>query len=78
MKKIKGHFWSPSTRQPVKLGAKRLAVRLALDPEGDCKVTGNKEINFNFKKEIPYKTTETNINKKLRSHLQFYERNPFK
>ena len=22
------------TRQPVKLGAKRLAVRLALDPEG--------------------------------------------
>ena len=49
MKKIKGHFWLPShpsnpsnpstrpTRQPVppvKLGAKRLAVRLALDPKG--------------------------------------------
>ena len=29
MKKIKGHFWSG-----VKLGAPRLAVRLALDPEG--------------------------------------------
>ena len=50
MKKIKGHFWSPSVPsvpsvpsrpsrpvrpvRPIKLGAPRLAVRLALDPEG--------------------------------------------
>ena len=50
MRKIKEHFWSPSTRPPVppvqpvppvKLGAPRLAARFALDPEGSLKGNGH-------------------------------------
>ena len=49
MKKIKGHFWSQSTR-PSRPVPSNSAFGLAVvcehwTPWGDCKVTGNKERN---------------------------------
>ena len=54
MRKIKGHFCLPSTRpvRPIKLGAPRFAVRLALDPKEVCKVTGNKERNTKERNQL--------------------------
>ena len=61
---------------PVKLGAKRLAVRLALDPERRLQGNGHHLICFSFKRNPFPNERHKKIN--FNNPLQLYERNPFK
>ena len=77
MKKIKGHFCSPSNpSNPSHPSHQTRPVGLVVmcehwTPKGDCKVTGNKERNY--KMIEPKKSSPKN-----RNRLEFYKEIPLK